>query len=447
MASPSFRWIRSGPLPGPLNMALDEALSAGPSPVPTVRVYGWDPWTLSLGWFQRAAPVDLEPFLRAGFDATRRATGGGAILHADEITYSVILPAGDPRIPRPAAASYDWLHDALREALGTVGVAAAQRGPGREGAGAGPFYCFARTAPIDLAARGRKIAGSAQRRSRTAFLQHGSLPLSPNGTAPGATSVAEESGGRAPDRAALEEALGRAFSRILGAEAVPGAPTAEEEAAARALVESKYGNPAWVLHPWKGKGRTDAPGGKSPAADPLPDPIRVLRAEVAPGGLRVLAAEGGSREVFPHERLRAADAGLVVRIEERALAVERDPWDSTFRRSHFEATAGGPGPEGLPPVRASVSETEAAVALLYGDPPALLRVDARRFNFADLGDRRTGDWTRDARTWIEDLLVRSPSAARGPGACAVLAGAPPPSLPGEGMLLARVQLLGSRAPA
>jgi lipoate-protein ligase A len=426
-------------------MALDEALSAAPVPVPTVRVYRWDPWTLSLGWFQRAGPADLEPFLRAGFDATRRATGGGAIFHADEITYSVVLPADDPRIPRSAAASYDWLHAALREALGTAGVETEPRGGGAPGEGEDPFFCFARTAAIDLVAGGRKIAGSAQRRTRAAFLQHGSLPLSPNGTAPGATSVAEERGGRAPDAAALEEALGRAFARVLGAEAAPGAPTAEEEAAARALVEAKYGNPAWVLRPWKGKGppgsaRRDAAAGA--ALPPLPDPIAVLRAEVAPGALRVLAATGGSREELPHERLRAADLGLVVRIEDRALAVERDPWDSTFRRSPFEGAAGEAGPEGRPPVRAAVEETEPALALLYGDPPALLRIDARRFNYRDLGERRTGAWARDARTWLGDLLVRAPRAARGPGACALLAGFPAPLLADERTLLARVRLLG-----
>ncbi len=453
MSAKTFRWIRSGPLPGPRNMALDEALAgpaAGPPPVPTVRVYRWDPWTLSLGYFQRVEPGDLDPFLRAWFGVTRRATGGGAIFHGDEVTYSVVLPADDPRIPRPAAASYDWLHGAVREALGAAGVRSAVRGPGAPAEGPDPFFCFARTAPIDLVAGERKIAGSAQRRTRAAFLQHGSIPLSPNGTAPGSTSMAEERGGRWADPDALEEALGKAFARVLGAEAVPGAPTGEEEARALALEEGKYGNREWVLRPWKGKGRAaagppDAPASADPA--PLPEPLLVLRAEVASGVLRVRGSMGGSRPSLPHSRLRAADAALFRRVEERALAVERDPWDSTFRRSPFAGSGaeagGGAGPEGLPPVRASVEGTEAALLLLYGDPPELLRIDARRFNYRDMGPRRTGDWALDARTWLSDLLSLAPRASRGPGACAVLAGSPPPPLPGDGQLLARVRLLSS----
>jgi lipoate-protein ligase A len=429
-------------------MALDEALAdpaPGSPPVPTVRVYRWDPWTLSLGYFQRVEPRDLDPFLHAWFGVTRRATGGGAILHADEVTYSVVLPADDPRIPRPAAASYDWLHGAVREALEAAGVGSEVRGAGAPAEGPDPFFCFARTAPIDLVAGGRKIAGSAQRRTREAFLQHGSIPLSPNGTAPASTSVAEELGGRAADPAALEEALGRAFARVLGAEAVPGAPTEEEEARARALEEGKYGNREWVLRPWRGRGRAAAaPAAPSPAGPAeIPGPLRVLRAEVSPVAVRVLGSVGGARPSLPHSRLRAVDAALFRRVEERALAVERDPWDSTFRRSPFAGAGSAAGPEGLPPVRASVEETEAAVLLLYGDPPELLRIDARRFNYKDLGARRTGEWGLDARAWLSDLLALAPRAARGPGACAVLAGSPPPPLPGDGTLLARVRLLAS----
>ena len=443
MTAKTFRWIRDRPLPGPRNMALDEALAASDPPAPTVRVYRWDPWTLSLGYFQRVEEADLEPFLRAGFDATRRATGGGAIFHADELTYSVVLPAGDPRIPRETAASYDWLHDAVREALEEAGVPSEIRGRGSAEAGPDPFFCFARTAAVDLVAGGRKIAGSAQRRTRTAFLQHGSIPLSPNGTAPASTSVAEERGGRAADPAALEESLGRAFARVLRAEAVPGGPTTEEEAGARALEAEKYGNRGWVLRPWKGKGREPAAGSSvSPRPGPRPDPLRVLRAAVGEGSLRVLGSVGGARPALPHDRLLAADAGSFLGIEERALSVERDPWDSTFRRSPFAGGRGTADPEGLPPARAAVEEIGVVILLLYAGLPAPVRLDARRFNYGDLGDRRTGDWDRDSRTLLGDLLRRAPRAARGPGACALLGRGAPPLLPGEGTLLARVRLLG-----
>ncbi len=443
MPAKTFRVIRSGALPGARNMALDEALAAADPPVPTLRLYGWDPWTLSLGYFQRAGGEDLAPFLRAGFGVTRRSTGGGAIFHAEELTYSVVLPAGDSRIPRATAASYDWLHGAVREALAAVGVPSEVRGGGEPAGGPDPFFCFARTAPVDLVARGRKIAGSAQRRTRTAFLQHGSIPLSPNGTAPGATSVAGERGS-APDPAALEEAMARAFARVLGAEAVPSAPTPEEEERAASAERERYGNPEWVLRPWRGRGRESAvrprpaeAGGARP-----PEPLQVLRAEAAADGLRVLGAVGGTRPVLAHGRLRSADAATLRSVEERPVAGERDPWDSTFRRSHFADSRGPTGPEGRAPVRISVEGTEALLLLRYDAPPEVLRIDLRRFNYRDLGEERTGDPARDSRTFLRRLLSLAPGAAAGPGALALLRGSPPPGLSGEEVLRARAELLG-----
>jgi lipoate-protein ligase A len=424
-------------------MALDEALAAAERPAPTLRLYRWDPWTLSLGWFQRVGDAELAPFLRAGFGVTRRPTGGGAIFHADELTYSVVLPADDPRIPRDTAASYDWLHEAVRAALAEEGVATEGRGRGAPEAGSDPFFCFARTAAIDLVARGRKLVGSAQRRTRSAFLQHGSIPLSPNGTAPGSTSVAEERGGRAVDPARLEEALGRAFARALGAEAVPASPTPEEEARADSLEREKYGNLDWVRKPWKGRGRETPgalPGGAIADVAALP-PLRVLRAEVAADHLRVTGAVGGDRPTLPHGRLRAFDVGAFRTVETRALTVERDPWDSTFRRSAFADGRGEADPEGTPPSRVRTEETDVALLLLYDGPPALLRIDGRRFNYADLGERRTGGWERDLAALVGALAVGAPGAARGPGAVALLAGALPPGIEAEGVLHHRLALL------
>ena len=439
MARKTFRLIRSGALPGARNMALDEALaaSAGAGGTPAVRLYRWRPWALSLGYFQRAEEADIEPYRRAGHGVTRRATGGGAIFHADELTYSVALPAGDARIPRGAEASYAWLHAAVAEALAAVGVTASPRGSGPPASGPDPFYCFARTAPIDLVAGGRKLVGSAQRRTRTSFLQHGSIPLSPNATAPGATSVAEARGGEPADPAALEEALGIAFARALGAEPVTDGPTAEEEARADAAERGKYGNRAWVLKPWKGPGRaTGALPPPPPAHAPAdgPAPLHVLRAEVTEEGLRVHAAVGGAHPLLPHARLAAVDAARVARIESRPLAVDRDPWDSTFRRSHFDAPAGGDA-EASAPVHLRSEEEDLLVGLRYEGPEATVRLDAKRLNYRDLGPRRTGQWREDLRTLLASLLERAPRAARGAGAKAFLSGGAPPLAPDEASFL------------
>ena len=438
MTAKSFRLIRSGPRPGPRNMALDQALAGeGAPPEPAVRLYRWSPWTLSLGWFQAVAAEDLAPWREAGFDVTRRVTGGGAILHADEVTYSVVLPAGDIRIPRETAASYHWLHGAVQAALAEVGVAAAPRGDAEASGGRDPFFCFARTAAIDLVASGRKLVGSAQRRTAAAFLQHGSIPLSPNGTAPGATSVAEERGGSPIPPEALEEALGRAFGAVLGAEPVDSAPTPEEEARAAALEAATCGNPAWVLRPWKGRGRAPEPPPAGLAGLPSAlAPLRVLRAAVAGGGRRVGASLGGGPPFLPHGRLLSAGAALLPRASARPLTLERDPWDSTFRRSAFPDAPGAHGPEGAGVRRLAVEEESVAVLLLYGSPFEALLLEPRRLHFGDLGPRRAGDPLADARTLLADLLARAPRAAADAGLRALLSGGMPARAPGEGALAA-----------
>ena len=130
------------------------------------------------------------------------------------------------------------------------------------------------------------------------------------------------------------------------------------------------------------------------------------------------------------------DAARLRRVEERASPGERDPWDSTFRRSLLG------GREGPPPVTAPLESVDAVALLLYGEPPALLHLDLRRMNYAELGDRRTGQWERDGRTLLGDLLTAAPGAARGPGACALLRGEDLPPLPSPRTLLDRVALLG-----
>lgn len=157
-------------------MGLDEALltEAG---VPTLRLYGWSPAAISLGRFQ--TPAVLTP-LAEGTVIVRRITGGGAIHHADEITFALVLEAA--HLPGSIAASYDLLHRAIARALATVGVPAACAGGGGAGtARPGEPWCFREPSCFDLVLPdGRKILGSAQRRvrrPRSMILHHGSLPL------------------------------------------------------------------------------------------------------------------------------------------------------------------------------------------------------------------------------------------------------------------------------
>jgi lipoate-protein ligase A len=416
VATKTFRVIRSGALPGARNMALDEALMGGDgTPVPTLRLYRWLPWTLTLGRFQGVEAAHLDPFRERGWEVTRRATGGGAIFHADELTYSLVLPAGDGRIPRNTADSYHWIHGAVTEALGRRGANSGPRGPGGTPPGEDPFFCFDRTAAIDLVSGGRKIVGSAQRRTRRAFLQHGSILLGDHPTAPGSVSLADLAGVAAADPVPLEDALVDATAALLGATPEEESTTEDELLLGSVGEEERYGHPGWVLHAGRRGGReASAPDPQRIPGSPPAEPLRVLRARLTEEGLQVEGSMGGARPLLPHTSLVAIEAVRWRTEETRALLLERDPWDSTFQRSHFEPPPTGMGPEGGDSLGRTVVEETLALGLLYGDG-SVAHMDARRFNYTDLGDDRTGDWPADFATLLHALVTAAPAAARGPG--------------------------------
>ena len=167
------------PRDGVTNMAIDGCLlaEAQRGGAGALRLYRWAPATLSLGYFQRHDdPARLAEGL-AGLPVVRRCTGGGAIVHADELTYSLVLPAGHPLAGQQPEDLYTWMHARIAEAVAYLGGQAAPKGgTGAVGRG-GPFLCFRRHARFDLMAGGQKLAGSAQRRTKTAVLQHGSVIL------------------------------------------------------------------------------------------------------------------------------------------------------------------------------------------------------------------------------------------------------------------------------
>ena len=183
------RVIFDPPASGLWNMAVDEALldQAPVSDLPTLRFYRWCEPTLSLGYFQRyedrhlhAASTDLP--------TVRRSTGGGALIHDKELTYSLVLPPEDQR-SRDTVALTCLVHRALIDAtqevlendlsLSTCGQAINEQSP------AEPFLCFQRRSPGDLlAAEEHKVCGSAQRRRRGALLQHGGLIFARSESAP-----------------------------------------------------------------------------------------------------------------------------------------------------------------------------------------------------------------------------------------------------------------------
>jgi lipoyl(octanoyl) transferase len=168
--------IEPQPSSGIRNMALDEALleAALGRGLCTVRWYRWETATVSLGYFQDATAASTAPEL-AGCPVVRRLTGGGAILHHHEWTYSCTVPPDHPLAAAPSNL-YELIHERIIAALAEQGIHAALRGdrqPGKDQA----FLCFGRGDPRDVVMGGHKVVGSAQRRRRGAILQHGSVLL------------------------------------------------------------------------------------------------------------------------------------------------------------------------------------------------------------------------------------------------------------------------------
>jgi lipoate-protein ligase A len=172
--------IEDSPRSGAANMAVDEAIAeaaaAGAVP-PTLRFYRWNPPTVSLGRHQKLADVDETQIAARGYDLVRRATGGRAILHVDELTYSVSGPIEEPRMAGGVMDAYLRFSNALLSGLSTLGLKAEKAGSrtraGRELSAA----CFETPSAYEITAGGRKLMGSAQSRRKGYVLQHGSLPL------------------------------------------------------------------------------------------------------------------------------------------------------------------------------------------------------------------------------------------------------------------------------
>lgn len=181
--SETWRLIRSGHLPGARNMAIDEAMieyvaAGGP---PTLRLYGWEPAAVTLGYFQDFdAEVDEVACQSLGIDIVRRLTGGRAILHDVEVTYSLVISEDHPLIPKTITESYRVISEGLVRGLELLGLDAKMTVPARrtrnERLGSSPA-CFDAPSWYEVTIDGKKVIGSAQVRRQSVVLQHGSIPL------------------------------------------------------------------------------------------------------------------------------------------------------------------------------------------------------------------------------------------------------------------------------
>ena len=173
--------IDAEPRSGAANMALDqavaEAAAAGDAP-PTLRFYRWSPPAVSLGRHQLVSDVDTDALAARAYDLVRRSTGGRAILHTDELTYSVAAPDAEPRVSGGVMESYLRLSNALVVGLQRVGLDGVEKESGSVRVGHDVSEaCFEVPSAYEIVADGRKLLGSAQSRRAGYVLQHGSLPL------------------------------------------------------------------------------------------------------------------------------------------------------------------------------------------------------------------------------------------------------------------------------
>jgi lipoate-protein ligase A len=240
MCDTAMRLLPTLTADGPEQMARDEALLEC-APITTLRLYRWDPPTVSLGCFQEhaAATRDLPP----GTAVVRRITGGGAIWHQHEVTYGLAGTLGCDGLPTATRDLYALFHGAVLAALARRGarLALQPQSVGDRRYAAEP-RCFASPAADDLVhADGGKVLGSAARARGGRVVLHGSLKLESN---PWDVGVVAGCGLSWEDAAA---ALREGVSAALGQPLIPGDWTPDELTAAARLRAARYGDDAWVV--------------------------------------------------------------------------------------------------------------------------------------------------------------------------------------------------------
>lgn len=264
----TWRAVIQPPADGETNMAVDEAIleavSQGMVP-PTLRFYAWSPACLSLGYAQPVSDVDFDQLYASGWDVVRRLTGGRAILHTDELTYSVVVPIDNARVAGGVVESYRRLSAGLLAGLEHLGAGVEANRKAEESRGVQGPVCFEVPSDYEITVNGRKLLGSAQTRRNDVVLQHGALPL--EGDLGRICDVlvfaSEEEREKARDRvrqraitlseglsepismARATGALMAGFCEALNLELEEGDLTQWERARAEELITAKYGSDEW----------------------------------------------------------------------------------------------------------------------------------------------------------------------------------------------------------
>jgi lipoate-protein ligase A len=252
-------------------MAIDEAIfrvSQRSNTLPTLRLYGWTCPSVSLGYFQEVhREIDVIACRRHDIPVVRRPTGGKAVLHDTEVTYAVVAKEKNPLFSADLMETYRVIARCIADGLARLGMEAHMADDGRSPhADSLSSSCFATPARHELLVNNRKICGSAQVRSRGAFLQHGTIlmafdplktcdvMLSHSGDyvkqverlKRSVTSVIEHAGPSAAVGAVCGS-LRKGFEKTLDIELIPGILSPEEETLAAHLMTHKYMNERWNM--------------------------------------------------------------------------------------------------------------------------------------------------------------------------------------------------------
>ncbi|MGA2193467.1 MAG: biotin/lipoate A/B protein ligase family protein [Nitrospirota bacterium] len=274
MTNNAWRLIDSGPGGAAWNMALDEALLLSTEKGdfrPTIRFFSWDRPSLSIGSFQKTEELDISRMEGLGVPLVRRPTGGRAVLHDAELTYSITCRIPSDYFSSDLMGSYRKIGSCFIRGLKLLGVEA-ELVPVRKDPKKGPPQgknplCFSSPSWYEVLAGGKKLVGSAQRRLRGAFLQQGSLLIKLDIDGLLSLMAFNDDSGRKKAYEGLKSkmtalslhgpeigldelkgAIIQGLSVEMGADVLPGEPTPAEESLARQLMEEKYLRPEWNLN-------------------------------------------------------------------------------------------------------------------------------------------------------------------------------------------------------
>lgn len=239
------RLIIDEPARGSWNMAVDEtllqrAVQGGGS---ALRFYQWDEPTLSLGYFQVYDSRDEHP-PSANLPVVRRTTGGGAIVHDRELTYSFVTPIRD----RFSTAAQDFVrqfHKCLIATLAELGIEATLCGPVATDLEYEPFLCFHRRNELDILVGTAKVVGSAQRRHQGALLQHGSILLARSANAESLPGLAELPGATI-SHCELVRGWSHRLGKLFGFDFAPSSLTKDELSDATGVERTRFADQNWT---------------------------------------------------------------------------------------------------------------------------------------------------------------------------------------------------------